>query len=145
MKRSINPGPSLKVLRQLWQQLGSTEVAAEVEAAEAAVEVVVEEARMVEEVTTVVVATNKKARRVRVRRRSTPNTKPPDMLTNPHSRPAGAIGPMGNLLIIVKIRVPAPGKTFGCPSQTCNETGTSSATKMTSNLYKTRCTEVNKK
>ena len=133
----------LSALAEAAVEAAEDEVAEEVEAA-------AEEAVVVVAVTVAtankVVATANKARQARVRTgRSTPSTRPPDMQTSLHSRPAGATGPMGDLRTIVRIQDHAPGKISGCQNQICNETGTSSDIKMTSKLFMTSCTETSKK
>ena len=74
--------------------------------------------------------------------RHTPATRRPDMLTCPHSQPAGATGPMGKVLTIVKNPQPVPGKTFGFPNQIWNEVPTSSIIRMTTDRYIICCTEM---
>ena len=145
MKLFTNPGRSPMEQRRQWK------LSALAEAAEDAVDEVAEEVEAAETgevaVAAEMVATaNKALSQPRVRaRRGTQSTKPPDMQTSLHSRPAGAIGPMDDPRTIVRIQDHAPGKTSGCPSQICNETGTSSDIRMTSKLFTTSCTETSKK
>ena len=56
----------------------------------------------------------------------TPATRPPGMLTCPHSRPVSAIGPTGSLLISVLNPGPAPGSSSTPRHLTTNEGLTSS-------------------
>ena len=87
-----------------------------------------------------------KAKELRDRKvRSTPSTRPLDTLTSLHSSPAGATGPMGKVLTIVKIRGHALGKMSGCQNLTCNETGTNSAAKVTFNSFMNYCMDKNRK
>ena len=74
--------------------------------------------------------------------RHTPATRQPGMRTCPHSQPAGATGPMGKVLTIVKNPQPVPGKTFGSLNQIWNEVPTSSIIRMTSDRYIICCTEM---
>ena len=69
------------------------------------------------------------------------DTRPRDMLTNLHLKPATVTGPLDGQLIFVKNQQPAHGKMCGYPSPT-NETGTSPelVTNLTSNSYMVCCT-----
>ena len=124
-------------------------VAEEAEEAEVAV-VVVEEASPTEEerptvVETPAAAAEEEEGALRVREapnRHTPVTRHPGMPTCLPSSPAGAIGPMGKVLTIVKNPQPVPGKTFGFPNQIWNEVPTSSIIRMTTDRYIICCTEM---
>ena len=114
------------------------------EAAEAEVaEVAVEEASPTEEerptvVETPAAAAEEEEGALRVREapnRHTPVTRHPGMPTCLQSSPAGAIGPMGKVLTIVKNPQRVPGKTFGYLNLTWNEGPTSSHKQMTTQTY----------
>ena len=104
-----------------------------------AVEVEVEEMEEVEDEVTEVEVQGQVKVRVRTNILA---TRRPDMLTCPHSQPAGATGPMGKVLTIVKNPQPVPGKTFGFPNQIWNEVPTSSIIRMTTDRYIICCTEM---
>ena len=59
----------------------------------------------------------------------TPATRPRDMLTSPHSSPAGATGPTGSLRTSAWSRPRVPGRSFGSQNQIIE--GLTSSTKVT--------------
>ena len=102
--------------------MAEPEAAEEDVAAEVAEEAV--EAEGSEELVTVVIEEMGKIKvsqaRVKVRVKGimgTPGTRRPGTPTCPHSSPVSAIGPMGNLLIFVWSRQPAPGRIILFQSQ----------------------------
>ena len=128
------------------------EEVAEAEAAEVAVEeaspTVEERPTVVETPETPAAAAEEEEGALRVREapnRHTPVTRHPGMPTCLPSSPAGAIGPMGKVLTIVKNPQHVPGKTFGYLNQTWNEGPTSSLKQMTTQTYINCYTEMTRK